>query len=68
LTDNTAGNLTALDISGCTGVYIDVKLTWVIFVLGVAAITICAWKKPATVAPLTLGLAAAAVLAVILHL
>jgi hypothetical protein len=48
--------------------YIDVKLTWIIFALCVVAITICGWKKPTTIAPLTLGLAAAAVLAVILHL
>jgi hypothetical protein len=48
--------------------YVDVKLTWVIFVLGVAAIMICAWKKPSSVVPLTLGIAAAGVLAVLLHL
>jgi hypothetical protein len=48
--------------------YIVVKFTWIIFAVGVIAVTFCAWKKPATIAPLTLGLAAAAVLAVILHL
>jgi hypothetical protein len=48
--------------------YIDVKLTWIIFALGVMAVTFCAWKKPDTVAPLTLGLAAAGVLALLLHL
>lgn len=48
--------------------YISVKLTWIIFVLSVVAVMVCAWKKPGTVVPLTLGIAAAGVLAVLLHL
>ena len=48
--------------------YVTVKVAWVIFTLGVVAIMICAWKRPRTVVPLTLGLAAAGVLAAILHL
>jgi len=48
--------------------YVTVKLAWIIFTLGVVTTMICVWKRPRTVVPLTLGLAAAGVLAAILHL
>jgi hypothetical protein len=48
--------------------YITVKLVWVLFTVGVVVLTGCAWKFPRTVVPITIGLAAATVLAAILHL
>ena len=48
--------------------YISVKLTWIVLVTGVALVMLCAWKLPRTVVPLTLGIAAAATLAAILHM
>jgi hypothetical protein len=48
--------------------YITVKLVWVVFTVAVALIILCAWRFPRTVVPLTLGIAAAAALAVILHI
>ena len=47
--------------------YISVKLTYIVLVVGVALVMLCAWKLPRTVVPLTLGIAAAVALAAILH-
>jgi hypothetical protein len=48
--------------------YITVKVAWIVFITAVALVVLCAWRFPRTVVPLTLGIAAAGALALILHL
>ena len=48
--------------------YVTVKLTWIIFALVVGGLVFCAWRYPRTVIPISVGIAAAAALAAIMHL
>lgn len=48
--------------------YVRVKLTWIILVVGVIATGICAWLAPASAVPLGVAIAAAGVLSGILRL
>ena len=48
--------------------YIIVNVTWIIFGVGVVAAGLCAWRYPRAVVPLTLAVATAGVLGVLLHL
>lgn len=47
--------------------YFTVKLTWVILAAGALAAGLCACKYPKSAVPLTIDIAAAAVLAQIMH-
>jgi hypothetical protein len=55
-------------LDGVTAVYVTVKITWIIFAVGVGLVVFCARKWPGSVIPLSLGIAAATALAAILHL
>ena len=48
--------------------YITVKMTWVLFVVVVLGLAWCAWKYPRSVVPITIGIAAAGVMAMIVRL
>lgn len=48
--------------------YITVKLTWIILGIVTVMAAVCAWKYPKTVVPLTLAIATAGVMAMIMHL
>jgi hypothetical protein len=48
--------------------YVHVKLTWIILVVGILATAVCAWKYPQSAVPLTIGIAAAAALSTMLRL
>jgi len=48
--------------------YFTVNLTWIVLVLGAVTAGLCAWKYPKSVVPLGIAIAAAEVLAGILHL
>ena len=48
--------------------YVTIKVSWLVFVVIVVLVGACCWRYPKTAVPLTVGIAAAGVLAVILHL
>jgi hypothetical protein len=48
--------------------YVTIKVSWLVFVALVVLVGFCCWRYPRTVVPFTVGIAAAGVLAVILHL
>jgi hypothetical protein len=48
--------------------YLTVNLAWVIFAVGVCLTALCSWKFPRTAVPITIGIATATALAIIMHL
>lgn len=48
--------------------YVTVKVTWIILGAGAILTALFAWRYPKSVVPITIGIAAAALLASIMHL